>query len=495
MSESERGRPDDAPAWWAAPQEERTPSGATRATGPVERPTTALPEDQPYGRQTYGSPPPGGYPPPYAAPPPGGPGQPEPMQMGAFGQPDAPAHIGGPPRGPDYLPGTPPPYGPPGGPAAAVPSAPRRRGAGVALAVLGAGLLGGLVGGAGGAALEHQQQPASLTAPTATGPLLPTGSPVPPDRPAGSVPRIAAALLPSVVTINVEGSGEQGTGSGVIIRPDGYILTNNHVVAPAANGGNLSVTFYKKTDKVPADIVGRDPKTDLAVVKINATKLPAAALGRSSGLVVGDPVIAVGAPLGLSSTVTSGIVSALDRDVEVPDANGQPGGGLIIGAIQTDAAINPGNSGGALVNDRAQVVGINSAIATAPNGGGNGSIGVGFAIPIDYARSIAEEIIRTGKATHPYLGVTAGTLSPEDAKTTGSTPGALVRSLVSSGPADRAQLKAGDVITKVDDRTVTSVDDLVAATRLHKIGDVVQVTYSRGGSSRTVPVTLQESKG
>ncbi len=484
MSEFERGRSDpgpqddQTPAWWAAPHEQPAPN---------QQP--ALNQQQPYGAP-QGVPAAGGYPPPYDPPLNGGAGP------GTAGAPGF-GHIGGPPRGPDYVPGAPPPYGPPtGSPLAPPPQAPRRRGSGVVLAVLGAGLLGGLVGGAGGAALEHQRQPAALTSSSAPGPVLPTAAPIPTTQPAGSVPSIAARLLPSVVTINVDGSGESGTGSGVIIRSDGYILTNNHVVAPAASGGKLTVTYYKKTENVPAQIVGRDPKTDLAVVKVNASNLPAAALGSSSKLVVGETVVAVGAPLGLSSTVTSGIVSALDRDVDVPDSSAQAsGGGLIIGAIQTDAAINPGNSGGALVNGQAQVVGINSAIATAPSGGSNGSIGVGFAIPIDYARSIAEEIIRTGKATHPYLGVTAATVTQQDATSTSGVAGALVRSVVPGGPADRAQIKDGDVITKINDRTVTSVDDLVAATRLHRTGDVVQVSYSRGGTSRTVPVTLQESKG
>jgi putative serine protease PepD len=187
--------------------------------------------------------------------------------------------------------------------------------------------------------------------------------------------------------------------------------------------------------------------------------------------------------------VTSGIISALDRNVEVPDENGGSTG-LLIGAIQTDAAINPGNSGGPLVDDQAQVIGINSAIASASSSSStSGNIGVGFAIPIDYARSIADEIIRTGKATHPYVGVTA---QPADAS--GATQGALVVSVVTDGPADRAGLKAGDIITKVDSKTISDVDELVAATRLHKVGDVVSLTYERAGKTHTVSVTLQESR-
>jgi putative serine protease PepD len=295
------------------------------------------------------------------------------------------------------------------------------------------------------------------------------------------------------VTIGVSGSGESGTGSGVIIRPDGFILTNNHVVASAASGGSVRVDFYKGGRDVAARIIGRDPKTDLAVIKVETKDLPAATLGQSKSLVVGAPVVALGAPLGLSSTVTSGIVSALDRNVDVPTDGGDQGG-VLIGAIQTDAAINPGNSGGPLVDSKGQVIGINSAIATAPgSSGAGGNIGVGFAIPIDYARSVAEEIIRTGKATHPYLGVTATSI--ERGTGTGAQPGARVRTLVADGPAERAKLQVGDLITSVDGMPIESVDDLIASTRLHKVGDVVDVTYQRGGRSTTVSVTLQEAKG
>ena len=293
---------------------------------------------------------------------------------------------------------------------------------------------------------------------------------------------IAAKVLPSVVTIKVSGSSESGTGSGVILTPTGFILTNNHVVEVAANGGPVQVIFYNSRTPYTASIVGRDPKTDLAVIRVRTSgPLPAATLGRSGSLVVGDPVVAIGAPLDLSSTVTSGIVSALGRNVTVPGDNGQDN--TLIGAIQTDAAINPGNSGGALVDSQAQVVGINSAIATAPNGG-TGSIGLGFAIPIDYAKSVADEIIRTGKATHPYVGVSAQSVT---AGAPVRTPdGALVAPVVANGPADKAGLRPGDVITKINDQPVDNVNDLIAATRLHSIGDVVTVTYLRNGVQHSV---------
>ena len=400
-------------------------------------------------------------------------------------------------RGPDYIPPAPYPSGgpsfgapvmPPGG---GYPARERRPLGWSALLVVAliAALIGGAIGAISGVAYEHGHVKKS-SSDLSSGPPLASGSPTPVDKNPKSVAQIAAKLLPSVVTLNVDGSTESGTGSGVVIRSDGYILTNNHVVSVAANGGTITVDFYRGKQKVPARIVGRDPKTDLAVVRVDGTDLPAATLGQSSSLVVGDPVVALGAPLGLSSTVTSGIVSALDRNVEVPDESGNSSGGLLIGAIQTDAAINPGNSGGPLVDSQAQVIGINSAIAAAPGNTGStgGNIGVGFAIPIDYARSIADEIIKTGKATHPYVGVTAG---PD---TSGNTNGAKIISVVPGGPADQAGMQPGDVITKVQGQTIDGVDGLVAATRLHKVGDVVSITYTRNGVEHTVKVTLQESR-
>ncbi|MCW2545744.1 MAG: peptidase and chymotrypsin/Hap, partial [Mycobacterium sp.] len=386
---------------------------------------------------------------------------------GSYG-PTGSGHIGSPPRGPDYMPPAPYPSSPGYGPSQpAPPVAPpgrETRAARLLVIALVAALIGGVLGGIGGVAFEHNRV-SKKTSDLSSGPPLATGSPTPVNHDPKSVASIAAKLLPSVVTLNVAGATERGTGSGVVIRSDGYILTNNHVVEVAANGGTITADFYKGRQGVAARIVGRDPKTDLAVVRVDLTNLPAATLGQSASLVVGDPVVALGAPLGLSSTVTSGIISALDRNVEVPDENGGSSG-LLIGAIQTDAAINPGNSGGPLVDDQAQVIGINSAIASASSSSSTaGNIGVGFAIPIDYARSIADEIIRTGKATHPYVGVTA---QPADAS--GANKGALIVSVVAGGPADKAGLKEGDVITKVDSKTIGDVDELVAATRLHKVG-------------------------
>jgi putative serine protease PepD len=298
------------------------------------------------------------------------------------------------------------------------------------------------------------------------------------------------------VSIAVRGTSARGTGSGVVIRSDGYILTNNHVVAPAAEGGEITVTFDGTDNRgVPARIVGRDPITDLAVLRIDVDQpLEAAELGQSRSLVVGDPVVAIGSPLGLSGTVTTGIVSALNRTVDVPAEEGS-GRNPLFNAIQTDAAINPGNSGGALVNASGQVIGINSAIATLGGGGpfggeaGGGSIGVGFAIPIDEAASVAEEIIRTGKATHPAIGVSALTVSGEDRE------GAQVRELTPDGAAAAAGLQTGDLITRVEDTEVRSVDELILAVRENGVGDTVTLTYVRDGQTRTAEVTLQDLAG
>jgi putative serine protease PepD len=301
---------------------------------------------------------------------------------------------------------------------------------------------------------------------------------------------IAAKVMQSTVSIAVRGPGGNGTGSGVIIREEGYILTNNHVVESAADGGEITVTLDAVERELPADIVGRDPVTDLAVLRVRTDRsLPAATLGRSSALVIGDPVIAIGSPLGLSGTVTTGIVSALNRTVDVPSREGVRN--PLFNAIQTDAAINPGNSGGALVNARGEVIGINSAIATLGGGGlggepSSGSIGVGFSIPIDEARSVAEEIIRTGRATHPSIGVSATTETGKD------QDGALVRNVTPGGGADLSGLEEGDLILQIDDQQVASVDELILAVRSHKVGDTITVTYLRDGRRETVDIELQD---
>ncbi|EIV94989.1 trypsin-like peptidase domain-containing protein [Frankia sp. QA3] len=314
----------------------------------------------------------------------------------------------------------------------------------------------------------------------------------------GTVAAAAQKILPSVVTIAEESSSESGTGSGTIIRSDGHILTNNHVVSGASGGGTLTVTLQDGRT-FDAQVVGTDPSSDLAIIKINAPGLTAATFGNSDSLNIGELVVAVGSPLGLNGTVTSGIVSAVHRPVRTGDSTVQDQQNAVLDAIQTDAPINPGNSGGPLVNSRGEIIGVNSAIATVGGGGGggpfggsqqSGNIGVGFAIPGNYAESVATQLIATGRAQHPYLGVSASTAAENTRSTASSGTGAQIRSMVSGGPAEGAGLRTGDVITKVGDRAVSDVDSLIAAVRSHAIGDEVQVTYTRNGQTGTVKARL-----
>ena len=293
--------------------------------------------------------------------------------------------------------------------------------------------------------------------------------------------------MPSVVTISASGRGGSGTGSGEIIRSDGYILTNNHVIAIAANGGSVEVLFADG-QTAPATITGRDPQTDLAVLKVaTAPKLPVIALGSSATVKVGEATVVLGAPLGLSGTVTSGIVSALDRTIQVPAENDTTA--LLVGAIQTDASINPGNSGGALVNCEGQLVGVPTAGAGAPNSGG-GSIGLGFAIPVDLAKRIADEIIATGHVTHAFFGLSTLPIPPAAAEQAGLPEGLFVQAVTPGGPAAAAGLRTGDVITKIDGEPATSNIQLQELTLTKKPGDTVPIDYTRDGQSATVTVTL-----
>ncbi len=303
--------------------------------------------------------------------------------------------------------------------------------------------------------------------------------------------QVAQRGLPSVVTIHVQAGSSGGSGSGEVIRDDGYILTNNHVISAAANGGAISVLFNNGTS-VAAQLVGRDIATDLAVLKVAETQsLKPIPWGDSSSLIIGQPVIALGAPLGLSSTVTSGIVSALDRSVNVPADNGRTA--LIVAAVQTDAAINPGNSGGALVDCSGRLVGVPTAGATVPNpqgGSSAGNIGIGFAIPSNFARTISEELIAHGSVTHASFGLRAVPLTGANARAAGGTEGLYVLDTVPGGAADAAGLRTGDVITKLDDQSVTGVEQLQALTLTKKPGDTVKVVFVRNGAEQTVELTL-----
>ena len=309
---------------------------------------------------------------------------------------------------------------------------------------------------------------------------------------------MATAGLPSVVTIQAQPStgGPGGTGSGVIIRPGGFILTNDHVISPAVNGGAV-VVRYSDGRSSPAAVVGRDVLTDLAVLRAadQASGLPVIAIGSSRDLLVGEPVVALGAPLGLVDTVTAGIVSALDREVAVPAAAGQTA--HLVDAIQTDAAINPGNSGGALVNCRTELIGVNTAIATVPNAAGEsggGSVGLGFAIPADIAMPIADELMAAGTVTHYTVGLQVQAVPAAIAAQLGLPGRLLVDSVVRGGPADLAGLRPQDVVTQVNGQPAVSAEQITVAELAARSGRPVELAYLRGGTTTTVtlvPVRVQ----
>jgi S1-C subfamily serine protease len=294
-----------------------------------------------------------------------------------------------------------------------------------------------------------------------------------------------------VVTIYVSSGSNSGSGSGVVLTDDGYVLTNNHVVTLEGNGtGTVQVRTADGT-LYDATVVGTDPSSDLAVVKLDgASGLTPATFANSDKVQVGDVAVAIGAPLGLSNTVTDGIVSATGRAVETGSTQDDS---TVIDAIQTDAAINPGNSGGALVNGAGEVIGINSAIATVAAGAPgtqsqSGNIGVGFAIPANTAERIAKELIANGKATHAFLGVSTQTAA--DDQNSGVGNGAEIVSVEPDTAASKAGLKAGDVVTAVGDRPVSTSTELTAAVRSKAPGDTVTLTVRRGSDSSTVEVTL-----
>ena len=306
-----------------------------------------------------------------------------------------------------------------------------------------------------------------------------------------SVTTVADDVLPSVVTISVHTDSGGGTGSGEVIRGSGYILTNNHVISAAANGGSISVLFSDGMT-APAKLTGRDPRTDLAVIKVDVPKsLPVIPFGSSSSVVVGEPVVALGAPLGLYSTVTSGIVSALDRTVEVPGDHGTTA--LLVSAIQTDAAINPGNSGGALTNCSGQLIGVPTAGASVPNENGQasaGNVGLGFAIPVSLAKTVSDEIISTGSASHASFGIQVAQIPAVAAQEAGTPPGLFVREVVPEGPAAKAGIQAGDIITEINGKEATDPNQLAAITLTQRAGSKVSIAYQRDGRSATTTVTL-----
>ena len=308
------------------------------------------------------------------------------------------------------------------------------------------------------------------------------------ERAPGSIANLAARVIPGVVSISVSASGGSGTGSGFFLSSDGYVLTNNHVVEAAATRGTITIAI-STGKKYTAKIVGRDSSYDLAVLKIDVTGAPTLQLGDSDKVAVGDAVIAIGSPLGLAGTVTSGIISAKNRPVTTGSDSGESS---FINALQTDAAINPGNSGGPLVDATGAVVGVNSAIASLGSsaGGQSGSIGLGFAIPINQAKKTAEQLIKTGSATYPIMGIAVDTRY--------SGTGALISSeangVTDGGPADKAGLKGGDLILEIDGVEINSSDELIVAIRSRNVGDKVKIKFKRNAITREVFVTLAASK-
>jgi len=374
----------------------------------------------------------------------------------------------------------------PGTGATALPRPPRRGRAGTAGLLGGALALGLLGGGAAGylgaqlAADDREPEPRVAEA-------RPVGT-----TPPTQVTAIAQHALPSVVFISVGSSGGDGVGSGFVVREDGYIVTNSHVIEVAGDGGSISVQF-SDGQEVDAEIVGADVEYDIAVIKVDRTGLQALEFGDSDQLQVGASVVAVGAPLGLDNTVTSGIVSALNR----PVIAGGGGSTSYINAIQTDAAINPGNSGGPLLDLNGDVVGVNSAIAQIPGdlGGQAGSIGLGFAIPARQAEHTATQLIETGTSNHPIIGVLL------DMSYTGEGAKVLEEAadgrdtVVDGGPADQAGVEPGDLILAVDGERIDHGSHLIIVLRSHAVGDEVEVLLQApDGTERTVTMTLQGSE-
>jgi putative serine protease PepD len=344
--------------------------------------------------------------------------------------------------------------------------------ASIVVLALVAGLLGGILGGDATKGLISSG--VNLVSSTSTI-----------ERSPDSVAGIAARVLPSVVSIETMSKDGGGSGSGFVIDPNGYLLTNNHVVADA-----LTIKVILNDGReYAAKILGRDESYDLAVLKIPATGLKALQFGNSDKVQVGDSVIAFGSPLGLSGTVTQGIISAKDRPVTAGDENSSTS---FISALQTDAAINPGNSGGPLVDATGAVIGVNSAIASLGSslGSQSGSIGLGFAIPINQARKTADQLIRDGKATYPVIGV-----SVDMSYTSG---GALISkkatAILPGGPAAKAGLRPGDLITAIDGMKINTPEELIVEIRTHNVGDEVTITYLRGKTIGTAKLILIAGK-
>ena len=311
------------------------------------------------------------------------------------------------------------------------------------------------------------------------------------DRAPDSIAGIAARVSPSVVEIDSTTSSGSDTGSGFFIESNGYIMTNNHVIEAAVLDKSKITVKLSNNSEYTATLVGRDTSYDLAVLKIDVSGAPALVLGNSDNVRVGDPVIAIGSPLGLQGTVTSGIISAKNRPVTTSSDN-TAGENAFIDALQTDAAINPGNSGGPLVDATGAVIGVNSAIASLGSSvsGQPGSIGLGFAIPINQAKKQADQLIKTGTSHYPIVGMSLDSSFPG--------PGAKIANIssaiLSGGPAQKAGLQPGDIILSIDNQPISIADDLIVAIRSHSIGDTITLKYQRGTVTKSVQLVLVASK-
>ncbi len=342
-------------------------------------------------------------------------------------------------------------------------------------------LVSGLLGG-GIAAQVLKPEPSSLS----PGTVLNNAGGDSSKRPADSIAGIAARVLPTVVSVETVSAEGSGNGSGQVIQSStsfSYVLTNNHVILSVVESGGQIAVVLQNGEKYRATVVGRDPSYDLAVLRVAKGGLPVISMGDSSKVVVGDAVLAIGSPLGLTGTVTSGIISALRRPVTTNPSNASDETSFV-SAIQTDAAINPGNSGGPLVDASGRMIGVNSAIATlgAQFSGQAGNIGVGFAVPINQARRVAQQIITTGKSTYPVIGVQL------DRNYDGT--GARIALVESGGPAERADLREGDIITRIDGQVMADTTSVITTVRSYTPGDRVDITIDRDGRTLTVTVTL-----
>ncbi|WP_377270235.1 trypsin-like peptidase domain-containing protein [Peterkaempfera sp. SMS 1(5)a] len=476
------------------------PAGGHDAVGPAPDrtaqqpavPSDGAPSDTPVGGPYQAPPQPGAYPPPPAHSAPFG---------AEAGDTAADRASWPPPSGHPFGAGQPVGgWGAPGG-STTDPQYPRRKRGGLTALVAAVAIVAGAIGGGIGAWANSDSGSGSSAGSTTVSSTVDRAAL---NRAPTSVAGIAAKALPSTVTIKAEGSQESGTGTGFVYDTQGHILTNNHVVAPAADGGKLTVKFSDGSS-YSASVVGRAEGYDVAVVKLDNPpkgKLTPLPLGDSDKVAVGDATIAIGAPFGLEGTVTTGIVSAKDRPVASGDSTGAQAS--YMNALQTDASINPGNSGGPLLNAGGQVIGINSAIQSTSGGGGSspfgqteqaGSIGLGFAIPINQAKWVADTLIKSGRPVYAILGVLrndnytgdGAQIMPSDVQ---GTP-----AVTAGGPADKAGLKPGDVITKLDGVPIDSGPTLVSEIWSHRPGEQVQVVYTRSGETHTTTVTLGERVG